>query len=421
VDDLVRVGIAVESDGALVVFSEDVTGPDGSPVPLMVRKKDGGYSYDTTDLATIRYRINELKADRILYVVDARQALHFRLVFEVARRVGWLTEDIEVAHIAFGTVLGPDGRPFRTRSGETVKLTTLLDAAVDKARAVVAEKNDQLDDAALDQIAEQAGIGAVKYADLSSSRVKDYVFDVDRMVSFTGNTGVYLQYAHTRISSILRKAGDTATDIDPSLPLHRFERVLALVLDGFADALVDVGATLEPHRLCNYLYELARLWPASAVIQSTLLLAMEGFPCVRVPAKSATRMASIRLPFPAAFRRTAQPQPLPSSMPLTSPPCSAAPTRISPTATCTSSTCSSACPTRRVSSSSTSSGGRRPRRRRSPPPRDQRAPARAQAIRPAGVARRCPRPLARCRDSPQSGSRGGYRQVLGPAAAEGRG
>ncbi|HSL06457.1 MAG TPA: arginine--tRNA ligase [Pseudonocardiaceae bacterium] len=258
VQELTATGIAVESDGALVVYSEEVTGPDGNPVTLMVRKKDGGYGYDTTELATIRYRIHDLKADRILYVIDSRQALHLRLTFEAARRAGWLTDEIDVTHVAFGTVLGPDGRPFKTRSGDTVKLMDLLDAAVDRARATVTEKAHDLDADELNRIAEQAGIGAVKYADLSTSRTKDYVFDVERMVSFNGNTGVYLQYAHTRICSILRKAGDAVTTVDPALPLHPVERPLALALDAFGDTLAEVGNVLEPHRLCGHLYDLAK-------------------------------------------------------------------------------------------------------------------------------------------------------------------
>ena len=257
VDELVSAGIAVESDGALVVLSESVTAPDGKPAVLMVRKKDGGYGYDTTDLATIRYRIQDLKADRLLYVVDARQSLHFQLVFEVARRAGWLGPDIEVVHVAFGTVLGPDGRPFKTRSGDTVRLVQLLDEAVDKARRTVAEKNPGAAGSELDLISEQAGIGAVKYADLSSSRLKDYLFDIDRMVSLSGNTSVYLQYAHARICSILRKADDVAP-LDPAQPLHPAERALALALDEFGDVLAEVGHFLEPHRLCNYLYETAK-------------------------------------------------------------------------------------------------------------------------------------------------------------------
>ncbi|MFD7657338.1 arginine--tRNA ligase [Actinosynnema sp. NPDC059797] len=194
----------------------------------------------------------------MVYVTDSRQALHFRLVFEAARRAGWLTDGTSAEHVAYGTVLGPDGTPFKTRSGGTVRLVDLLDDAVARARAVVLEKNPDLDAAELDRIAELAGIAAVKYADLSTSRVKDYSFDVDRMVAFTGNTGVYLQYAHARISSILHHAGDPAPEVDRTVPLHPAERDLALALDAYGAVLTEVGATLEPHRLCGYLYELAR-------------------------------------------------------------------------------------------------------------------------------------------------------------------
>ena len=218
VDELLAAGVATHSDGAVVVESEDVKAPDGQPAVLMVQKRDGGYGYDTTDLATLRYRVRDLKADRILYVVDARQALHFRLIFEAARRMGWLAgkghEGVEAVHVAFGTVLGPDGRPFKTRAGGTVRLMHLIDEAVDSARRTVAEREPDLPPAELDRIAEQAGVGAVKYADLSTSRVKDYTFDIARMVSLTGNTSVYLQYAHARIRSILRKAGPSATTGD---------------------------------------------------------------------------------------------------------------------------------------------------------------------------------------------------------------
>jgi arginyl-tRNA synthetase len=213
------------------VFSTEVTGPDGDPVPLLIRKSDGGYGYDTTDLATIRHRIRDLAADRILYVVDSRQALHFRLIFEAARRAGWLTGDTEAVHVAFGTVLGPDGTPFKTRSGGTVRLASLLDEAVDRARTVAAEKNPGMDPGQLGAIAEQLGIGAVKYADLSTSRTRDYVFDAERMVSLTGDTGVYLQYAHARIRSILAKAHGLPAEVDPTLPLTPAER-RALCADG---------------------------------------------------------------------------------------------------------------------------------------------------------------------------------------------
>lgn len=256
--ELVDKGIAVESDGALVVFSEEVDGPDGQPVPLMLRKRDGGYGYDTTDLATIRYRVQTLHAERLLYVTDSRQALHFRLIFEAARRAGWSTDDIEAEHIPYGTVLGPDGRPFKTRVGGTVRLTDLMDDAIAKARAVVAERNPKLPAADLDAIAEPTGIGAIKYADLSTSRGKDYTFDLDRMVALNGNTSVYLQYAHARIRSILRKAQDHAVRIDPTSALELAERALALELDAYSIVVTEVAATLEPHRLCGYLYRLAR-------------------------------------------------------------------------------------------------------------------------------------------------------------------
>jgi arginyl-tRNA synthetase len=263
VDELLAAGVATPSDGAVVVESEEVKAPDGQPAVLMVQKRDGGYGYDTTDLATLRYRVRDLKADRILYVVDARQALHFRLIFEAARRMGWLArgnghEGVEAVHVAFGTVLGPDGRPFKTRAGGTVRLMHLIDEAVESARRTVAEREPDLPPAELDRIAEQAGVGAVKYADLSTSRVKDYTFDIARMVSLTGNTSVYLQYAHARIRSILRKAGSEVDVVDPALPLHPAERALVLALDEFGDVLRDVAATSEPHRLCNYLFETAK-------------------------------------------------------------------------------------------------------------------------------------------------------------------
>ena len=179
-------------------------GPDGSPTPLIVQKSNGGFGYAATDLAAIRNRIGELKADTLLYVVDARQALHFRMVFETARRAGWLPEGA-ARQLAFGTVLGKDGKPFKTREGETVRLVDLLDEAVDRAAEVVREKARDLTEEEIAERAGQVGIGAVKYADLSNSMTRDYVFDLDRMVSLNGDTSVYLQYAYARIRSILRR------------------------------------------------------------------------------------------------------------------------------------------------------------------------------------------------------------------------
>jgi len=263
VEDLVEAGIAVESDGALCVFFEEFKGPDGGPVPMILRKADGGFGYSATDMATLLHRIRDLKADQILYVVDARQSLHFKQVFAAARRAGWLTDEIDAVHVPFGTVLGPDGRPFKTRSGKTVRLMDLLDDAVAKAGEVIAEKNPEMDPSELATLAAATGIGAVKYADLSTSRVKDYMFDTEQMVALTGDTGVYLQYAHTRIAAILRKAAEARhssddNTVDSTGPMSRMERELALHLDGYDAVLTETMALREPHRLTGYLYALAK-------------------------------------------------------------------------------------------------------------------------------------------------------------------
>ncbi|WP_423461896.1 arginine--tRNA ligase [Promicromonospora sp. MS192] len=258
VADLLASGVATESDGAVVTFTDGVTGPDGDPVPLIVRKKDGGFGYAATDLATIRLRVEHYRADRILYVVDARQSLHFRMVFDTARRAGWLPAAVDAEHVPFGTVLGTDGRPFKTRSGRTVRLADLLDDAEAAVRTVLAGRSHGFTDAELDAVVRAAAIAAIKYADLSTTRTRDYVFDVEQMVATTGDTGVYLQYAHARVRSILRRAGATAVGhVDTTLPLHEAEKALALTLDGFEATLRDVAGTLEPHRLCGYLYDLA--------------------------------------------------------------------------------------------------------------------------------------------------------------------
>jgi arginyl-tRNA synthetase len=206
---------------------------------MIVRKSDGGYGYSITDLAAIRHRIRDLHANRLVYVTDARQADHFAQVFAVARLAGWLPDDVPAEHVGYGMVLGPDGKPYKTREGKAMLLADLLDMAEEKAAPPIA-------------------LAAIKYADLANGLNKDYVFDVDRMVSFNGNTGVYLQYAHTRICSILRKAGDANTEVDPTLPMHPAERALILAADTFGDALAEVGRVLEPHRLCGHLYELAK-------------------------------------------------------------------------------------------------------------------------------------------------------------------
>lgn len=252
-------GVAVRSEGALCVFFDDVKGPDGKPVPLIVQKSDGGYGYAATDLSAIRDRVFNLKADTLLYVVDARQSLHFKMVFETARRAGWLNDGTKAEQLAFGTVLGKDGKPFKTREGETVRLVDLLDEAIDRATAVVREKAGKvgLSEEEIVENGRYVGIGAVKYADLSTSAVRDYKFDLDQMVSLNGDTSVYLQYAYARIQSILRKAGDARPAAHPELELAPAERALGLHLDQFGELLLDVAQSHEPHKLAAYLYQLA--------------------------------------------------------------------------------------------------------------------------------------------------------------------
>jgi arginyl-tRNA synthetase len=256
---LEEAGVAVWSEGALCVFFDDVKGPDGNPVPLIVKKSDGGYGYAATDLSAIRNRVFDLKADNLIYVVDARQSLHFKMVFETARRAGWLNGDAKAEQLAFGTVLGKDGKPFKTREGETIRLVDLLDEAIDRATAVVREKAGKMG-LTEDEIVENGryvGIGAVKYADLSTSAVRDYKFDLDQMVSLNGDTSVYLQYAYARSRSILRKAGDARPLAHPELALAPAERALGLHLDQFGELLLDVASGYEPHKLAAYLYQLA--------------------------------------------------------------------------------------------------------------------------------------------------------------------
>ncbi|MEV0847548.1 arginine--tRNA ligase [Streptomyces sp. NPDC049954] len=256
-------GVAVRSEGALCVFFEDVLGPDGNQVPLIVKKSNGGYGYAATDLSAIRDRVFHLKADTLLYVVDARQALHFRMVFETARRAGWLGEDVRAVQLAFGTVLGADGKPFKTRSGETVRLVDLLDEAVERATAVVREKDvkGQLGEAEIVERGAQVGIGAVKYADLSTSANRDYKFDLDQMVSLNGDTSVYIQYAYARIQSILRRAeGQFTPAAHPELELAPAERALGLHADAFGEVVREAATEYAPHKLAAYLYQLASLY-----------------------------------------------------------------------------------------------------------------------------------------------------------------
>ncbi|WP_425552076.1 arginine--tRNA ligase [Kribbella koreensis] len=271
VDDLTTAGLLTESGGALCAFLPGFAGRDGSPLPVIVRKSDGGFGYSATDLAAARHRIDELQADRIVYVVDHRQGLHFQQIFALCRAAGWLPDGVPAEHVAFGTVLGKDGKPFKTRDGGTVRLASLLDGATARARALLDER-DALDDDAKATVAAAVGIGAIKYADLSSDRINDYVFDLDRMVAMTGNTGPYLQYAHARLSRLLSKAGETPGRV--TVLTEPAEQRLALLLSGFGDSVLQVAETLQPHRLCTYLYEVAAA--LSAFYETCPVLTSEG-------------------------------------------------------------------------------------------------------------------------------------------------
>lgn len=259
---LEETGVAIRSEGALCVFFDDVKGPDGNPTPLIVKKSNGGYGYAATDLSAIRDRVQDLGASSLLYVVDARQSLHFKMVFETARRAGWLNDKVHAVQLAFGTVLGKDGKPFKTREGETVRLVDLLDEAIERATAVVREKDvqKQLTEEEIADRGTQVGIGAIKYADLSTSAARDYKFDLDQMVSLNGDTSVYLQYAYARIRSIFGKAGDRRPAAHPELELAPAERALGLHIDQFGEVLGEVASSYEPHKLAAYLYQLASLY-----------------------------------------------------------------------------------------------------------------------------------------------------------------
>jgi len=260
-EDLVAKGLARISDGALCAFPAGFTNREGAPLPVIVRKSDGGYNYSSTDLATVRYRVDKLNVDRAIYVVGSDQALHFRMVFAVAREAGWLPADKDFRHAQIGMVQGKDGHRLRTRAGDNVKLSDLLTEGVERARAILDEVERDDDGLDLDAIAEDVGIGAIKYADLSTARDSAYVFDWDRMISFRGNTGPYLQYATTRIRSIFRRAGiGEDTPGGPIILTEPAERELALKLLSFGTVVTQVADTAEPHQLCSYLFEVASLF-----------------------------------------------------------------------------------------------------------------------------------------------------------------
>ncbi|HQI29103.1 MAG TPA: arginine--tRNA ligase [Sedimentisphaerales bacterium] len=266
--DLKKAGLAVKSDGAICVFPPGFKTKEGEPLPFIIQKSDGAFLYATTDLAALRYRVNELKADRIVYVTDARQIQHFQMLFKVAEMAGWDTREgkkIELVHVTFGSVLGEDGKPLKTRSGENVKLKELLDEAVERAKTVVEEKNPELPAEKKVEIALAVGIGAVKYADYSNSRTSDYVFSFDKMLAMDGNTAPYMQYAYARVRSIERKAQTKGVDVQSELQNARIlnlseptELDLAKHLVRYAEAVESAIGDYRPNYLTAYLYELAQ-------------------------------------------------------------------------------------------------------------------------------------------------------------------
>lgn len=261
VKELQDQGLAVESEGAQVVFLQELADKDGNPSPVIIQKQGGGFLYATTDLAALRYRVKTLDANRIMYFIDARQSLHMQQVFTLARKAKFVGDDVSLEHLAFGTMMGSDGKPFKTRTGGTVKLAELLTEAVERAGAVVSEKSTELSATEIAEISRKVGIGAVKYADLCKTRTNDYVFSWESMLSFEGNTAPYLQYAFTRVQSIFRKAGVTPESLQGDIIIGaEQEKTLAIKLLQFSEVLDQVAREAMPHLLCTYLYDIASLY-----------------------------------------------------------------------------------------------------------------------------------------------------------------
>ena len=262
VADLKAKGLAVESEGATVVFLDEYKNKEGEPMGVIIQKKDGGYLYTTTDIACAKYRYETLHADRVLYYIDSRQHQHLMQAWTIVRKAGYVPDSVPLEHHMFGMMLGKDGKPFKTRAGGTVKLADLLDEALERARRLVAEKNPDMSADELENLAKVVGIGAVKYADLSKNRTTDYVFDWDNMLAFEGNTAPYMQYAYTRVLSVFRKAGiDENAMIDaPVVIAEDREAQLAARLLQFEETLSVVAREGTPHVMCAYLYDLAGLF-----------------------------------------------------------------------------------------------------------------------------------------------------------------
>jgi len=258
---LVEKGLAIDDQGAKVVFLKELADKKGNPSPMIVQKSDGGYLYATTDLAALDYRCHKLDADRILIFIDTRQSLHMKQVYAAGLKAGFATDKVSFEHHPFGTMMGADGKPFKTRTGGTVKLADLLIESVERAGKLIAEKDPDLSEEERNEVARKVGIGAVKYADLSKTRTNDYLFNWDSMLSFEGNTAPYLQYAYARIRSIFRKAGVQAEQLENDIVIGEpQEKALAMKLLQFGEVVQQVVDDAYPHVLCNYLYDVASLY-----------------------------------------------------------------------------------------------------------------------------------------------------------------
>lgn len=262
VADLKAKGLAVESEGATVVFLDEYKNKEGEPMGVIIQKKDGGYLYTTTDIACAKYRYETLHADRVLYYIDSRQHQHLMQAWTIVRKAGYVPDSVPLEHHMFGMMLGKDGKPFKTRAGGTVKLADLLDEALERARRLVSEKNPDMPADELEKLANAVGIGAVKYADLSKNRTTDYIFDWDNMLAFEGNTAPYMQYAYTRVLSVFRKSGLDEKDlVNAKVQLSEDrEAQLAARLLQFEETLTVVAREGTPHVMCAYLYDVAGLF-----------------------------------------------------------------------------------------------------------------------------------------------------------------
>ncbi|HEY0208672.1 arginine--tRNA ligase [Acerihabitans sp.] len=287
VADLKAKGLAVESDGATVVYLEEFRTKEGEPMGVIIQKKDGAYLYTTTDIACAKYRYETLKADRVLYYIDSRQHQHLLQAWAIVRKAGYVPQSVPLEHHMFGMMLGKDGKPFKTRAGGTIRLADLLDEALERARRLIAEKNPAMTPDELETLARVVGIGAVKYADLSKSRTTDYIFDWDNMLAFEGNTAPYMQYAYTRVASVFKRSGlDERQLTAPIKLLEEQETLLAARLLQFEEALTVMARDGTPHVMCTYLYDLAGLFSSfyehcpilnadsNGILQSRLKLAL---------------------------------------------------------------------------------------------------------------------------------------------------